>query len=51
MLDEVGIKLPNHKVRDIVQELKNEGETNRDFLAKSEFENVRRIIIKIIHAI
>ena len=47
MLDEVGIKLPNHKVRDIVQELTNKGETNRDFLAKSEFENVRRIIIKI----
>ena len=47
MLDEVGIKLPNHKVRDIVQDLKNKGETNRDFLAKSEFENVRRLIIKI----
>ena len=38
MLDEVGIKLPNHKVRDIVQDIKIKGDT--EFLGKSGFEEV-----------
>ena len=40
MLDQVGIKLPNHKVRDIVQDIKNKGETDGEFLSKSGFEKV-----------
>ena len=44
MLDEVGIKLPNHKVRDIVQDIKIKGDT--EFLAKSGFEEVILIIDK-----
>ena len=40
MLDQVGIKLPNHKVRDVVQDLKNKGETEGEFLSKSGFEKV-----------
>jgi hypothetical protein len=40
MLDEVGLRLPNHKVRDIVQDIKNRGESDGDCLAKSAFEKV-----------
>jgi len=40
MLDQVGIKLPNHKVRDVVQDLKNKGETDGEFLSKSGFEKL-----------
>eukprot|EP00092_Neocalanus_flemingeri_P000849 GFUD01000906.1.p1 GENE.GFUD01000906.1~~GFUD01000906.1.p1 ORF type:complete len:613 (-),score=215.60 GFUD01000906.1:166-2004(-) len=40
MLDQVGIKLPNHKVRDIVQDLKNKGETEGEFLTKAGFEKL-----------
>jgi len=40
MLDQVGIKLPNHKVRDVVQDLKNKGETEGEFLSKSGFEKL-----------
>ena len=43
MLDQVGIKLPNHKVRDVVQDLKNKGETEGEFLSKSGFEKVGKI--------
>ena len=41
MLDEVGLRLPNHKVRDIVQDIKNRGETDGVLLTKSGFEKVR----------
>ena len=40
LLDQVGIKLPNHKVRDVVQDLKSKGETDGEFLSKSGFEKV-----------
>jgi len=40
MLDEVGIKLPNHKVRDICNDLKSKGETDGDFLSKAAFERL-----------
>ena len=40
MLDQVGIKLPNHKVRDVVQDLKNKGEADGESLSKSAFEKV-----------
>jgi len=40
MLDKVGIKLPNHKVRDILQDLKNKGETDGDSLSKSGLEKL-----------
>ena len=43
MLDLVGIRLPNHKVRDIVQDLKNKGETDGEFLSKSALEKVRLV--------
>merc|ERR1719249_46567 len=40
MLDQVGIKLPNHKVRDVVQDLKNKGEADGESLSKSAFEKL-----------
>jgi len=40
MLEEVGIRLPNHKVRDIVQDLRNKGETDGEFLSKVAFEKL-----------
>ena len=40
MLDEVGLIIPNHKVREIVQDIKNRGETEGDLLAKEVFEKV-----------
>jgi len=40
MLEEVGLKLPNHKVRDIVQDLRNKGETDGEFLTKPAFEKL-----------
>ena len=40
MLDEVGLILPNHKVREIVQDIKNRGETEGDLLTKGVFEKV-----------
>merc|ERR1719402_1093203 len=40
MLDQVGIKLPNHKERDVVQDLKNKGEADGEFLSKSAFEKL-----------
>jgi len=40
MLDKIGIKLPNHKVRDILQDLKNKGETDGDLLSKSGLEKL-----------
>ena len=43
MLDKIGIKLPNHKVRDILQDLKNKGETDGDSLSKSGLEKVRKV--------
>jgi len=40
MLDEVGIRLPNHKVRDIVDDLRNKGDTEEEFMTKPIFEKV-----------
>jgi len=40
LLDTVGIRLPNHKVRDIVQDLTSQGKTQGDQLSKSEFEKL-----------
>jgi len=41
MLDEVGLILPNHKVREIVQDIKNRGETEPgDLVAKEVFEKL-----------
>jgi len=40
MLDEVGLKLPNHKVRELVQDIKNRGETQGDQLGKEGFEKL-----------
>jgi len=40
MLDEVGLRLPNHKVRDIINEIKNNRETEEEFLSKSGFEKL-----------
>jgi len=40
MLEEVGIRLPNHKVRDILGELRETGETQGDFLPKPAFEKL-----------
>ena len=41
MLDEVGLRLPNHKVREIVQDIKNRGDSDEDCLDKAGFEKVR----------
>jgi len=40
LLDTVGIRLPNHKVRDIVQDLRSNGKTEGEQLSKSEFEKL-----------
>ena len=40
MLDEVGLRLPNHKVREIVQDIKNRGDSDEDCLDKAGFEKV-----------
>ena len=40
MLDKVGIRLPNHKVRDIVQDLQKKGETQGESLTKFGFGKV-----------
>ena len=40
MLEEVGIRLPTYKVRDIVQDLRNKGETDDELLSKPAFEKV-----------
>jgi len=40
MLDDVGIRLPNHKVRDIVQGLKDNGEVEGDFIEKHIFHEL-----------
>ena len=41
MLDAVGLRLPNHKVREIVNEIKNNVEIKEEFLSKSCFEKVK----------
>ena len=40
MLDQVGLCLPNYKVRDILEELKKNNKTNGNNLSKSEFQKV-----------
>jgi len=40
MLEEVGIRLPTYKVRDIVQDLRNKGETDDELLSKPAFEKL-----------
>ena len=40
MLDQVGLSLPNYKVRDILEELKQNNKTNGNNLSKSEFQKV-----------
>merc|ERR1711971_1034306 len=40
MLEEVGIRLPTYKVRDIVQDLRNKGETDDETLSKPAFEKL-----------
>jgi len=40
MLDAVGLRLPNHKVREIVNEIKNNVEIKEEFLSKSCFEKL-----------
>jgi len=40
MLEEVGIRLPTYKVRDIVQDLRNKGETEDELLSKPAFEKL-----------
>jgi len=40
MLEEVGIRLPTYKVRDIVQDLRNKGETDEETLSKPAFEKL-----------
>ena len=40
MLEQVGLSLPNYKVRDILDDLKKEKKTDGDQLTKSAFEKV-----------
>ena len=40
MLDSVGIRLPNHKVRDIMQALKDKMEVQGDYIEKDVFYQV-----------
>jgi plastin-3 len=40
MLEEVGLRLPNHKVRDIVQDIRTRGEAEGEYLAKAGFEKL-----------
>ena len=40
MLDQVGLSLPNYKVRDILEDLKNNNKTDGNNLSKSEFQKV-----------
>ena len=40
MLDSVGIRLPNHKVRDIMQALKENKEVQGDYIQKTVFYQV-----------
>ena len=40
MLDQVGLNLPNYKVRDLLEELKQNNKTNGSNLSKSEFQKV-----------
>lgn len=40
MLDSVGIRLPNHKVRDIMQALKENDEVQGDYIQKTVFFQV-----------
>ena len=41
MLDAVGIKVPNHKVRDITTQLKTNNQAEGEHLSKAAFEKVR----------
>ena len=40
MLDQVGLELPNYKVRTLVEELKCSNRTDGEMLSKVEFERV-----------
>ena len=40
MLEEVGLSLPNYKVRDLLEELKRSNRTDGNNLSKSEFQKV-----------
>ena len=48
MLDQVGICLPNYKVRDLLEELKENNKTDGSNLSKSEFQKVIKVAIIII---
>ena len=41
MLDQVGLSLPNYKVRDLLEELKQNNKTDGCNLSKSEFQKVK----------
>ena len=48
LLDEVGIKLPMYKVRDIIERLKENNETdNGETLSKSAFEKVCELLLNM----
>ena len=44
MLEEVGLKLPNHKVRDIVEDVKSKGDTDGESMTREVFEKVINIV-------
>ena len=44
MLEEVGLKLPNHKVRDIVEDVKSRGDTDGESMTREVFEKVINIV-------
>ena len=48
MLDQVGLSLPNYKVRDLLEELKQNNKTDGSNLSKSEFQKVIKVAIIII---
>ena len=51
MLEEVGIRLPTYKVRDIVQDLRNKGETDDELLSKPAFEKVITVCISMSYIV
>ena len=51
MLDSVGIRLPNHKVRDIMQALKENEEVQGDYIQKTVFYQVPHLGYKSLSKI
>lgn len=45
MLDQVGLRLPKYKVRDLLEELKENNKTDGNNLSKSEFQKVSQVLL------